>query len=168
MTRRLRAMILAASLLLWLTGACWLLVHLAFPGHNEFGPLPNPLEAPLMRLHGVIAVVVVFLFGWVSASHIGARWSALTNRRSGLWLLGITIVLLVSGYALYYTTGALHDGAAQLHRWLGVAALAVALSHWLGIRGAAEAGNPRAGHRRRYGRRQRSARSTTSSGSLTK
>jgi len=168
MTRGLRATILLASLVLWLTGAAWLIAHFAFPGHNEFGPLPNPWEAPLMRLHGVIAVGVVFLFGWASASHISARWSAASNRKSGLWLLAITLVLLFTGYALYYTSGALHDGAAQLHRWLGVAALAVALSHWLGIRGAAPAGSVRAGHRHRRARRQRSARSTTSSGSLTK
>jgi hypothetical protein len=126
--------ILVVCALLWLSGALWLLVHRMFPGHNEFGPLPNPWEAPLMRLHGLIAVATVFLFGWIGASHILVRWSAVRNRRSGLWLLGCASVLLASGYALYYTTGAFHDAAGSLHEWLGLAAIVFALTHWLRVR----------------------------------
>jgi hypothetical protein len=62
------------------------------------------------------------------------RWVAPTNRASGLWLLGAMVVLVVSGYALYYSTGALHDAAGAVHEWLGLAAIALALAHWTGIR----------------------------------
>jgi hypothetical protein len=89
-----------------------------------------------MRVHGLVAVAAVFLFGWLGASHILARWSAVANRRSGLWLLGCALVLLVSGYALYYTSGPWHEGAAVVHEWLGVAAIVIALAHWLGVRAA--------------------------------
>ena len=136
MPRGLRATVLAVSALLWLSGALWMLLHYLFPGHNEFGPLPNPGEAPLMRLHGLIAVVAVFLLGWLAASHMWVRWSAWPGRPSGLWLLGVAVVLVASGYALYYTTGAFHEAAGVLHEWLGLAALAVALTHWLGRRPA--------------------------------
>jgi hypothetical protein len=136
MSSELRATILAVCTLLWLSGALWMLVHLLFPDHNAFGTLPNAWEAPLMRLHGLIAVAAVFLFGWITATHVVVRWSAARNRRSGLWLLGCTIVLLASGHALYYSTGALHEGAGALHQWLGLAVLGVALAHWLGIRAA--------------------------------
>jgi hypothetical protein len=136
MSRALRATILTVGALLWLTGALWLLLHLLFPAHNEFGTLPNAWEAPLMRLHGLIAVATVFLFGWVGAGHILARWSAAANRISGLWLMGAAVVLVVSGYALYYTTGAFHEGAAGVHEWLGLLAIGAALAHWLRIRAA--------------------------------
>ena len=134
MSRGLRGAIFAVGVLLWLSGALWLLVHLAFPAHNEFGTLPNPWQAPLMRLHGLIAVAAVFLFGWLGASHMLPRWVASANRRSGLWLLGAMVVLVGSGYALYYSTGALHDTAGAVHEWLGLAAIALALAHWTGIR----------------------------------
>ena len=119
---------------LWLSGAAWLLLHRLRPVHGEFGDLPNPWEAPLMRLHGVIAVAAVFLLGWLGASHVGARWTAGARRGSGLALLAAALVLGVRGYALYYTTGGLHDGAAAVHAWLGVAAAAAALAHWRGAR----------------------------------
>jgi hypothetical protein len=134
MSRGLRATILWVSGLLWLSGALWLLLHYLFPGHNEFGPLPNVYEAPLMRLHGLLAVGTVFLFGWLGAGHISARWSLRANRVSGLWLLGCACVLVVSGYALYYATGSLHDGSALLHEALGLLAIVAALAHWLRVR----------------------------------
>jgi succinate dehydrogenase hydrophobic anchor subunit len=134
MSRRMRSTILVVCGLLWLSGALWLLAHFAFPARNEFGPLPNAWESPLMRAHGLIAVAAVFLFGWVGAGHILARWSAAANRISGLWLLGCALVLVVSGYALYYTTGALQEGAAAVHEWLGLVAIFAALTHWLRVR----------------------------------
>jgi hypothetical protein len=155
MPRGLRAAVFAVSALLWVSGALWMLVHYLFPGHNEFGPLPNGYEAPLLRVHGLIAVAAVFLLGWLGASHMLARWSAWAGRASGLWLLGAALVLIVSGYALYYTTGGLHAAAGAVHEWLGLAAPAIALSHWLG-------------RQARESRPQRPAERTTSSGSLTK
>jgi hypothetical protein len=134
MSRALRRTLLSVSALLWLTGAIWLLVHFWFPQRNEFGVLPNSWEAPLLRVHGLIAVAAVFLFGWVGAGHISARWTQAANRLSGLWLLACASVLVVSGYALYYTTGAPHESVAVLHEWLGLAAIAVALAHWLRVR----------------------------------
>jgi len=130
MARGMRAAVLTAGALLWLSGALWLVAHFVFPQHNEFGSLPNPWEAPLMRVHGLIGVAAVFLFGWIGAGHILARWSASTNRVSGVWLAGCAIVLVMSGYALYYTTGPLHEGAAVLHEGLGLLSIAAAVAHW--------------------------------------
>jgi len=134
MSRGTRATILTVCTLLWLTGVLWLVAHWFFPARNEFGALPNTWEAPLMRLHGLIAVAAVFAFGWVGAGHILARWSAARNRLSGLWLLGCAAVLVVSGYALYYSTERLHAVAAGVHEWLGLVAIFAALAHWLRIR----------------------------------
>ena len=128
--RPLRGLIYAVGALLWLSGAAWLVLHHVFPQASAFGPLPNPWEAPLMRAHGLVAVCGVFLIGWMTAAHVTARWSSDRNRRSGL-ALGLTTLLLVfSGYALYYTTGMPHDGAGVLHEVIGVLAPAAALAHW--------------------------------------
>lgn len=134
MSGALRATLLSVCTLLWVTGALWLTVHFAFPQRNEFGWLPSPWEAPLMRLHGLAAVAGVFLFGWIGAGHIAARWRAAANRASGLWLAGSAMLLLVSGYALYYTVGSLHEGAAVVHEVLGLLAIGAALAHWRRIR----------------------------------
>jgi hypothetical protein len=136
MARGTRSAVLAAAALLWLSGAVWLVAHFVFPQRNEFGALPNPWEAPLMRVHGLIAVAAVFLFGWIGAGHIYARWSAAANRVSGLWLAGCAIVLVVSGYALYYSTGPAHESAAAVHEGLGLLAIVAAVAHWRRVRAA--------------------------------
>jgi hypothetical protein len=141
--RPLRVTTYAVGGLLWLSGTIWLLLHHLFPQASAFGPLPNPWEAPLMRIHGLVAVGAVFLIGWMSAAHVTARWGGGRNRRSGLALGGTTLLLVFSGYALYYTTGSPHDAAGFLHELIGVVSPAVALAHWFRHRSKPEATFPR-------------------------
>ena len=126
----LRIAVYAVGVLLWLTGAVWLVLHHALPQATPFGPLPNAWEAPLMRTHGLIAMCGVFLIGWVTAAHVTTRWTSARNRRSGLALGGTTLLLVFSGYALYYSTGAPHDAAALVHEVVGALSAAAAFAHW--------------------------------------
>jgi hypothetical protein len=130
MTPPLRAATLALCAALWLSGVAWLVLHYGFAQATPYGPLPHPWEPQLLRVHGVLAVGAVFLFGWLTAVHLSARWSAARNRVSGLMLAGTATLLVVSGYALYYGTGMAHTAAAWTHRVLGVGALLAALPHW--------------------------------------
>jgi len=126
----LRAAVLTLGVLLWLSGAGWLVLHFGFPQHGPFGLIPNPREAPLLQLHGVIAVGAVFLLGWITATHILQRWASARQRISGLLLAGSALLLILSGYALYYSTGTAHDLAALAHEWVGGLAALVAFTHW--------------------------------------
>ena len=128
--RVLRATLYGVGALLWVSGAVWLVLHYVYPQSTAFGPLPNPWEAPLMRAHGLIAVSGVFLIGWMMSAHVTARWPSERNRRSGLVLAGSVLVLIVSGYALYYMTGSPHDAAALAHEAIGVLFPLAALAHW--------------------------------------
>jgi hypothetical protein len=136
MTSALRATVFTVCAFLWVSGIAWLALHLMFEPRNEFGALPHPWEAGLMRLHGLVAVAGVFLLGWLGAGHVLERWRRARNRTSGWILVGCATLLVFSGYALYYSVGPLHQGSARLHEWLGAATLAVALTHWLRIRSA--------------------------------
>lgn len=128
--RVLRATLYGVGALLWVSGAVWLVLHYVYPQSTAFGPLPNPWEAPLMRAHGLIAVSGVFLVGWMMSAHVTARWPSERNRRSGLVLAGSVLLLILSGYALYYTTGSPHDAAALAHEAIGVLFPLAALAHW--------------------------------------
>lgn len=136
MTPGLRASVFGVCALLWSSGIAWLVLHLGFEPRNEFGTLPHPWEPTLMRVHGLLAVAGVFLLGWLGAGHILERWRRARNRTSGWVLMGCAVLLVLTGYALYYSVGALHNSSAWVHEWLGVATLIVALAHWLRIRSA--------------------------------
>ena len=83
-----------------------------------------------MHTHGLIAVCGVFLIGWMTAAHVTTRWASDRNRRSGFALAGTALLLVFSGYALYYTTGAPHDAAALVHEIIGTLSPVAAFAHW--------------------------------------
>jgi hypothetical protein len=130
MSSALRRVIYSLYTLLWLSGCAWLVVHFFFPVMTDFGAAPNPLEPWLLRIHGSMAVGGVFLFGWITSRHISDRWHKPQNRVSGLSLAAFVSILTISGYALYYTTDRLHDGAAVVHEVLGTLAIVFAWVHW--------------------------------------
>lgn len=88
------------------SGAGWLALHYA--AGTGADQMPQPLEAWLMRLHGLVALAAVFGLGAIAATHVPQGWRLSQRRRwvrqrvSGLLLCGCGVVLVLSGYALYY------------------------------------------------------------------
>ena len=131
-SKSFRATTMSALLVLWLSGTWWVVLHYLFPAHTDFGPSPNPLEPTLMRIHGAVAVFAVALLGWIGARHVAENWSRSRKRVSGIAILSAYIVLVVSGYALYYLLqDQLRERVGQVHEVLGVASIAIALTHWI-------------------------------------
>jgi hypothetical protein len=123
---------ITALLLLWLSGAMWIVFHYFFPAHTDFGPAPNPLEPVLMKIHGAIAVFAVALLGWVSGRHITDNWPRVKKRVSGITMLVTYIVLVLSGYSLYYLLqDELRERVGQVHEVLGAIAIGIAVAHWI-------------------------------------
>lgn len=128
---RLRQSTIWVSVSLWVSGGVWMLLHYFWQQPGEFGVTPHPLQPTLMRLHGVLAVAGVFLLGWLCARHIIEAWRQRGLRYSGIALLTISILLVASGYALYYLSdGTLHSVAGIAHQVIGVSGCVFALVHW--------------------------------------
>ena len=131
MSPALRRALYAAFGLLWLTGSLWLVLHFFFRTPGEFGPAPHPWEPGVLTVHGIVAMLALFLFGWVSGGHIGANWrprrmlfdvSYLGNRTSGIWLTSLLGVLVITGIAnIYAPEGVLHANSTLVHEIIGVA-----------------------------------------------
>ena len=117
--------------LLWSSGALWLLLDQFFAKRGEFGVTPHPLEGPLLLLHGVLAIISMYLFGWVAARHVSRWWRARQRRSSGAMLTAILAVLSISGFALFFLVGDTPQRVAVLvHDVLGLAGIVFALQHW--------------------------------------
>jgi hypothetical protein len=116
---------------LWLSGALWLLLDQLFAKRGEFGATPHPLEAPLLLLHGILALLSMCLFGWIMARHISRWWGARRRRLSGGVLTSFLALLSLSGFALFFLVddASLH-AATLIHDVLGLAAVIFAVQHW--------------------------------------
>lgn len=118
-----RRLIYLIGLGAWLTGVLWLLLHDFFMQTSEFGMAPHPLEPWSLRAHAAFAFAAIWLFGLLSAAHLQKGWSSRRKRYSGVALASAFVVLILTGYLLYYV-GDEHARAllSVLHWVLGVVA----------------------------------------------
>jgi hypothetical protein len=117
--------------LLWLTGILWFLLDQFCAERGGFGVTPHPLQAPILLLHGVLAILSMYLFGWIVARHVSRWWVAGQRRISGGVLTGFLTLLSVSGFALFFLVDdASQRVAALIHDALGLAAVIFGIQHW--------------------------------------
>ena len=127
-----RLALYGSGLVLVLTGVAWLALH--YGGGSD--ALPSPLEAWLIKLHGLAAFLALFVFGVLAAAHIPNGWR-FTHRRkwasqrsTGLVLCALAGMLAVSAFLLYYfAPDSIRPGLGWLHSGLGAAMAAVVLAH---------------------------------------
>jgi hypothetical protein len=121
LSRRHEAWLHGISAALFATGVLWLLFHYFVQVEGEFGASPHALEPWWLKLHGAAAMAFLVLLGTVARDHIPLGWRARRNRSSGAGLVSLVIVLVATGWALYYAGNDSIRGAAGLaHTGLGL------------------------------------------------
>jgi hypothetical protein len=131
MPRRPRAAIYIVMGALWLTGCGWLILDQFAARRGPFGAVPHPLEPPLLLLHGVSSLAAMYLLGWITARHVLRWWTSDMRRLSGSALAAIIVLLVVSGFALFFVADdEWQRAAAVVHEVLGVAITVFAVQHW--------------------------------------
>jgi hypothetical protein len=142
----MRRLLLIVLGVLWGSGLLWLLLHfwLATPG--EFGVTRHPLEGPLLMLHGLVAMLALFLLGGFTARHAQAARSG-QRRASGGWLAVALVLLAVAGcLQLFVADQAAQAALSLVHEVLGVGLLLPLLAHgWrfsVARRGAGDRASP--------------------------
>lgn len=107
--------------LTWVSGTAWWLLDRFGGRPGEFGPEPHPLQSPLLAFHGLAAFAAAIVLGGVWG-HITAGWSARHQRASGVTLTVLSLALIATGWALYYTgDDVLRHRTALAHLALGLA-----------------------------------------------
>ena len=156
LSRRISAALLVTLAALWVSGVSWLVLHYLFSQPGEFGLVRHPLETPALTVHGVLALLALFLLGWFAGRHASA---AVSGRRlaSGWWLtLWLAALVIAGGAQFFLASAAWQAGATLLHEILGAALLLPVLAHgWHFSAAARERAGGRLGsesrrHRRRH------------------
>ncbi|MFT3726509.1 MAG: hypothetical protein QM759_01595 [Terricaulis sp.] len=118
--------------LIWTTGVAWLLLHYFGQRQGAFGMEANPAEIWMLRMHGAAAFAALWLLGLLWGVHVVRGWEQHKRRVSGAILFGAALLLVVSGYLLYYLGDETARAAVSLLHWLlGVIAALLFLAHRL-------------------------------------
>lgn len=122
----------ALTLIVGATGiAYWAMQHL-WVTDDPFAVVNHPWQPAMLAAHVLAAPLLILVFGVVYQSHIRPKVPnrAIPNRRSGLLALGTFGIMLLSGYALQVTTGAvLRQAMLVTHLASGVLFLGAYLVH---------------------------------------
>jgi hypothetical protein len=129
-----RRCVYAVLAVLFFSGLAHYVLHGWFVLQGDFGPVPNPLEPWMLRLHGAAAMLSLIVLGSLLSGHIQAFWRRRRNRRAGGVFLACSLLLIGSGYGLYYFGGDQARAVCrQLHIVIGLLALpAFAMHLWRG------------------------------------
>ena len=103
--------------ILWLSGIFWLYLKYFGQVQGAFGSQSSPWQPAWMRIHGALAMVFLVLFGTLLTQHVPWGWKQRQQRPSGVSLLAISSVLIVTGWGLYYLVD------TEIRHW-------VSLIHW--------------------------------------
>jgi uncharacterized membrane protein len=117
---------------LWLSGCAWLVLDQFFESKGQFGKIPHPWEPAILLAHGIIAILSMYLLGWVTARHVLRWWSGRLRRLSGGALAALFLLLGLSGFALFFVSDDRWRHLASIaHDALGLGTPLFAIQHWL-------------------------------------
>lgn len=121
-----------AGTALWLSGAAWLLLHYYGRTEGDFGPQVNPLEPWMMKLHGAAVMAALLAIGGLFIVHIPKGWSHAAQRAAGIALSALLVLLMASGYLLYYAADEDLRGWVSLIHWApGLGAPVIFVWHYV-------------------------------------
>ncbi|HVR89910.1 MAG TPA: hypothetical protein VHG29_02300 [Novosphingobium sp.] len=122
---------------LWLSGVAWLVLHFYVPIESDFGPEANPLEPWLLKAHGFAMIAALLAIGGLLTAHVTAGWEIRQQRVRGIAIAAAVLVLIATGYLLYYAGNEQLRGSVSTVHWvLGLGSPAIFLWHRAGRRKA--------------------------------
>jgi hypothetical protein len=127
LSRRHELSVYGSAAVLSLSGVAWLICHYLL---RAPGPAPHPAEVWWMRLHGAALLGFLVVLGTVMPAHILYGWRHRMNRGSGIPVLILATVLIVTGYGLYYLVADDWRSWTSAAHWIaGVVSIAVVTLH---------------------------------------
>jgi hypothetical protein len=107
---RFRYGLYAAFTVLFVTGAVWLLADTKLDLPN--GDFWQDLSAKLLAIHGGTAMLTLVMLGVLIPIHIQRAWRGRLNRFTGIAMMTLNVVLVVTAFGLYYA------GSDTLRGWI--------------------------------------------------
>ena len=132
LANRVKTWINLIGLGVWISGGAWLVVHYWVNAQDGGELFVSPAEPWWLKVHGAFAFLAVWTGGLMWGLHIVRAWHRRRHRWSGGTLIGAVLVLIVSGYFLYYVGDERPRQIISLTHWILGLVLPVAyLTHRL-------------------------------------
>lgn len=126
----------------WLSGSIFFALSRWFMIEGDFGPMKHPWQFPVLMLHGAVAFLMIFIFGFILASHVPITWKLKKYKMLGIAVISVISFQIISAYLLYYLSNeTVRDFIANCHAAIGFSlpiVLAVHVVHAIRRRSSAK------------------------------
>lgn len=130
LSKRHRIWFYGSFSLLFLSGLLWILIHYFVPYRSDWGETTHPIESWILKIHGAVAMIALIVLGTLIPLHIKKGWLGKVNLQTGVTLIGVNLILILTGYALYYTgMERIRNFSSWTHSVLGILLPAVIFWH---------------------------------------
>jgi len=110
----LKSLFYGVFTVLFLTGLAWFLLK-----NNETETITT-LKFWLIKIHGAAAMLALLVLGWMIPTHIQLGWQRKKNAGTGSVMITACIILVVTGYGLYYFGGeSIRNTTSLIHSVVG-------------------------------------------------
>ncbi|MDZ4815270.1 MAG: hypothetical protein SGI71_03280 [Verrucomicrobiota bacterium] len=135
---RHKAWLYSTLAVLYLSGLFWAFLHYFAKRPEGMEELPHPSEPLALQIHGAAAYLVLVILGTLIPIHIKRAWTIRKNVPTGLLVILLNIVLILTGLGLYYFANeALRNFTSQSHLISGLLYLPLLAVHiYLGKKNA--------------------------------
>jgi hypothetical protein len=124
LSRQHRRWFYLSGSVLALSGVGWLASHFFLRAENQIAGMPHPSEPWWLRVHGAAMIGFLIVFGALLPGHIARGWRGSVNKRSGIIMILLVGLLIVTGYGLYYVVDdGLRANVSLVHWSLGLASI---------------------------------------------
>lgn len=119
-------------LLAWGSGLMFFVLKTWFVMEGDFGPIKHAWQYPSLQIHGAAAFLMMITYGFLLGTHVYHAWKVKPLRIFGLLLMALPILLMISGYALYYIAEDIaRDLVGYFHLAIGFSLPFVLIGHIL-------------------------------------
>jgi hypothetical protein len=121
------------TILITLTGIVYACMHYLMKPADPFSVVNHPLEPYMLDTHIIVAPALVLLFGVLVHSHIIAKLQSNTKtaRKSGIFLIPLFVIMVLSGYFLQVITASWNKVLVVIHLTSGMIWFILYIGHYV-------------------------------------
>lgn len=84
------------------TGIAFFILKTWITVEGDFGLEKHPWQFPILKVHAASAFFIMIMFGAFLGSHVQYGWRTGRSRRTGIIMLIVLSIQIVTAYMLYY------------------------------------------------------------------
>ena len=125
---RFRYGLYAAFTILFATGAVWLIGNAKMDSPD--GEFWQDVSAKMLVIHGGTAMLALLILGALIPIHMQRAWRGRLNRLTGIAMVTVNTVLVLTAFGLYYAgSDTLRGWISDIHIAVGLAFPAIIIVH---------------------------------------